>query len=138
MMSPISTQPRISAPNRGPSKHCEQAECKLSTREGKPFCPDHVAEHVYVRNIQDQLLVRTNEWKAVEKKGGEAVDVAGTTAKEILLILTMQGSRTIKRISREVNLDSSLVESYIDALKKAGLVQVGRTTRGNRTVALCK
>jgi hypothetical protein len=137
MMVRLATLPRNTG-SKSSSKSCDDTGCKKTTREGKPFCPDHVDLHDYVQNIQAIILAQETERTEVEKKGAKAVDVNGNTAKEILLVLMMNGSRTLRRISREINLDNVLVQAYVDALEKAGKVRTGVTTRGDTTVAILK
>jgi hypothetical protein len=107
-----------------------------TTREGKPYCPDHVERHPYVQSILDVLAEREAETNRVRKKGSSAVDPAGLTAQELVLHLSLHGSRTVERLSREFQLESRVIEDYVDALRVQGKVVLGRTTRGSTVVRL--
>ena len=72
----------------------------------------------------------------MRKKGPSAVDPAGLTASELMLHLSLHGSRTVERLSREFQLESDVIHNYVSALKSEGKVVLGRTTRGSTVVRL--
>ncbi|MGE0707640.1 MAG: hypothetical protein AB7N76_08235 [Planctomycetota bacterium] len=108
--------------------------CGQTTREGKPFCSEHVEQHGYVREILTILANKEAEEERVRLEGPQAVDPAGLTAQELLLHLRLNGSRTIERLSRELQLGPAVVSRYVDALVEHGEVSTGRTTRGSVVV----
>ena len=118
------------------NRSCKITGCQNSTREGKPFCPDHVERHDYVQGILEILARREAEEDRVRRKGASAVDPQGLTAQELILHLSQHGSRTVERLSREFQLESEVMRDYIDALLERGLVQIGRTARGSPIVRL--
>ena len=118
------------------TRACEREGCMQTTREGKPFCPDHVEHHTYVRSILKVLEEREAEREAVRRHGPKAVDLAGLTAQELVLHLSLHGSRTVERLSREFQLDSEVIKGYVNALQIKGTVILGRTTRGSTVVGL--
>jgi hypothetical protein len=107
-----------------------------TTREGKPFCPDHVEHHAYVQSILQVLDEREAERDRVRQHGPSAVDPKGLTVQELVLHLSLHGSRTVERLSREFQLESAVIHNYVDALKSLGTVILGRTTRGSTVVRL--
>jgi len=118
------------------TRTCERRGCFKTTREGKPYCPDHVQDHEYVKNILSILAEREAEEGRVRAKGPVAVDTTGLTATELLLHLTLHGSRTVERLSREFQLENTVMRNYVDALQTQGTVVLGRTTRGSTVVRL--
>ena len=104
--------------------------CGRPTREGKPFCPDHVEELPYVASLLCELAAQAAEQQAVSKKGAGAVDVDGTTARELLHLLQLHGPRTVQRLGRELNIKPALVADYARALAAVGRVILGRSRRG--------
>ena len=110
--------------------------CAQSTREGKPFCPDHVDHHSYVQEILKILEERKAEEDRVRHEGPEAVNLTGLTARELMVHLSQHGSRTVERLSREFQLEAPVMHDYVAALHTEGLVIVGRTTRGSTVVRL--
>ena len=65
-----------------------------------------------------------------------AVNPDGLTAKELVLHLSLHGSRTVERLSREFQLEADVMHGYVDALQDRGVVTLGRTTRGSTVVRL--
>lgn len=120
----------------GTIRTCRTPECGQSTREGKPFCPDHVDKHSYVQEILKILEEREAEEERVRVQGPEAVNLTGLTAQELMLHLSQHGSRTVERLSREFQLEAPVMHNYVSALLEEGLVIVGRTTRGSTVVRL--
>lgn len=106
------------------------AACGRPTREGKPFCPDHVEELPYVASLMCELAAQAAEHQAVSKNGAGAVNVDGTTARELLHLLQLHGPRTVQRLGRELNIKPGLVSDYARALAAAGRVILGRSRRG--------
>ena len=134
-MKPRTIEPIFTNPSAG-TRACERSGCSKTTREGKPFCPDHVEQHPYVQTILGGLAEREAETQRVRTKGPSAVDPAGLTAQELVLHLSLHGSRTVERLSREFQLESQVINDYVHALRDEGKVVLGRTTRGSTVVRL--
>lgn len=88
----------------------------------------------YVKGIFDTL----EEMKVEQDDAGlgKEVDVTGKTAREILLHLILHGSRTEERLTHEMQIDRKAIINFVRALKEAGLVSTGRTTRGSIVIQL--
>lgn len=112
-----------------PPRRCEL--CGDATREGKPYCPEHVERHPYVQEVLAVLEERSAEERRVLRRGASAVDPRGVNAREILLQLHLYGERTVERLARDLQLDPALVPHYAQALARRGLVSLGRTERGS-------
>ena len=115
---------------------CEMRGCIKTTRDLKPFCPDHVDEHSYVQEILAALNEDKADKEKVRKKGQAAVDLHGMTAKEIRRTLTLNRAKTVERLARDLKLNVVIVRSYIKSMQKKGQVILGRTTRGSTTVRI--
>lgn len=118
------------------TRSCAAPGCLATTREGKPFCPDHVDRHSYVQSILAVLATREAEEERVRVEGPSAVNPDGLTAQELMLHLSLHGSRTVERLSREFQLETQVMTNYVDALHDWGKVVLGRTTRGSTVVRL--
>lgn len=118
------------------TRQCHADLCLTTTREGKPYCSDHVSEHPYVQAILDTLADRHAEEERVRTLGGPAVDPEGLTAKELLLHLNLHGSRTVERLCRELQLDAKVVEAYVTELVRRGDITISRTNRGSTVVSI--
>lgn len=120
----------------GTTRLCRSTGCDQTTREGKPFCPDHVEHHPYVQEILGTLAEREAEEERVRTAGAPAVDPSGLTARELVLHLSLHGARTVERLARELQLDPTIVDGYVSALVDRGFIALGRTNRGSTVVQL--
>lgn len=111
-------------------RHCERADCSEATREGKPYCSDHVGELPYVQAVQARIAAREQEHDAVARRGARAVDPYGPTARDILLSLWINEERTVARLARELNLDFQMVQHYVKRLARAKLIELIPARRG--------
>jgi hypothetical protein len=129
----VAPPPRPHTPS---TRGCRHGDCEAMTREGKPYCPDHVDVHPYVRNLLDALAGRRAEEERVRSAGADAVDMDGITAREVVLHLSLHGARTIERISRELQIDGEIVTGYVAALDERDLIVTSATNRGSTVVKL--
>jgi hypothetical protein len=123
-------------PARKQTTHCQLDGCSDWTREGKPYCTDHVTHHPYVQSLMAELERRESEEQAVAKRGARAVDIEGTAAQELVQHLRVHGKRTVRRLARELNRDLEIQAHYVEALRRRGLVRTTRTRRGATVVTL--
>lgn len=121
---------------RGQTRHCEAEGCRAATREGKPFCSEHVERHPYVQQVLAQLERRETEEARVFDQGARAVDPAGITSQEILQFLRVHGPRTVPRLARELNLEVKTITGYVRALERRKVVETDTTRRGALIVRL--
>lgn len=117
------------------SRKCELRSCDNTTRENKPYCPDHVEHNEYVSKLVEALEERERVTAAV-KKGRAKPKASDLLSKEILLELRVHGPRTAARLSRSLNEDFKVIERYAKALKKEKLVELTKTRRGTMTLHL--
>lgn len=129
-MSVIKAAQRLLTSPRPTTHHCDAEGCNAATREGKPFCSDHVERHAYVQDLLGQIAEREAEDERVRKVGPKAANLKGITAQEILQHLYFNGPRTVERLSRELNLEIEIIRGYARALAKANHVTLGSTKRG--------
>jgi hypothetical protein len=130
----------VQQPYRSQTRICELPGCKLTTRESKPFCPDHVGENTHAGKVLAEIARREAEDEMVLK--GEAhpsvYNLRGITARSILQQLAEHGTRTKERLCRELGLERKVLDGYSDALMAKGAVVIGRTSRGSETLSLAK
>lgn len=125
----LSPQQRIRRPR------CELAGCDLPTHEQKPYCTEHVELHSYPQQVLAEIEARAEEQSQVKRRGWRAVDLKGTTARDVLLELRLRGKRTTPRLSRDLVLPEKVVGAYVTAFAKQGWVTLGETARGIRLVS---
>lgn len=123
---------------RHPSRQCEREGCLERTRDGKPFCQQHVDSHVYVQEVLRQLAERDAQDEAVAAHGAKAVRFDSVTAYEVILHLSLHGPRTIERLVREVNVEKKVLRGYLSAMRNKKLVTFSTTKRGATLVKLRK
>jgi len=116
--------------------HCAAEDCVQATREGKPFCSDHVERLSYVQQVQARIAAREDELAAVKKRGGRAVDIEGIIARDVLCSLWINGERSVARLSRELNVDFEVLKHYVARLKKAKQLTQTSPRRGAGKVTL--
>lgn len=128
---------RIRGRSRARTSACQVDGCRESTREGKPYCPEHIDRLDYVARIQAQLEEREAEVAEVAKRGWKAVNIDGPIVKEILMHMRMKGTQTVERMAREVagGQLSDVIEQYVEALVRKRLVKLGTTQRGSTAVS---
>lgn len=134
----IKNQLDVLAPIKGRTqpRYCDVPGCTESTREGKPYCPDHVDHNTYVQELMARLDERDEQDERVRRRGHKVVNMDSVTVAEILLHLELHGARTEERLVRELNLDLDVLQPYLRALAKRGLVKFGRTRRGSTLLKL--
>jgi len=130
--------------SHAPTRHCEFAGCvnpsggkPYSTQGGKPFCPKHLFQNKYAQAVSDANDAVKASAELAKRQRPDQIDVRGTIASEILRILQIDGQRTVERIGRDITyLDAEGADRYATALHNAGLVRLGRTSRGALTLEL--
>ena len=120
------------------SRECEAVKCHETTREGKPFCPEHVELNPHAHRVAQEIARREREDRCVARgeTSVEQMNTSGITAAAIMQCLGEKGTRTKARICRELNIESAVLDGYVEALSRKNLVVVGTTIRGNETLTL--
>lgn len=125
------------------SHDCGEEGCSARTREGKPFCPDHIFRINRPRSIQDMLAMSEVEIAEVKKRGAEAVNLDGLIVEELLAGIAEAGEITFRRLVKDrvfllthENSDNATADSFLKRLKDEELVFVGSTNRGDNIVRL--
>lgn len=125
-----------SEPSTSQTRICKTETCKETTREGKLFCTDHVELHPYVQYLLKRIADRATEDEKVRMQGATSVNISGITVQEILLQLKQNGTRTVERLTREIQLDKTVIRNYVIAMRNSHLVRLGWTVRNSISVTL--
>lgn len=136
MIMNLKVQDRIPPAATRARRKCGEEGCDRTTREDKPFCSEHVECHPYVQDLMTQIAERETELARVERAGARAVDPDGPTAWEIHNYLRVHGDRTIPGLARELNIDLPVLEIFIHALNRRGLLGLSANSRGIGVVSL--
>lgn len=135
-MNPIMMTKWANPTGRKKPTHCDQPGCVQATREGKPYCSDHVEQLSYVGQVQARIEARERELSDVAKRGARGVDVHGIVAREILCSLWIHGERSVARLARELNVEFEQLRLYIARLRKAKMISQTSPRRGAGEVTL--
>jgi hypothetical protein len=122
--------------DRPTTRHCEARGCGVATRAGKPFCSEHVERHPYVQSLLDLMAESDLETERVGRQGARAVDVDGLNAREILQFVRVNGERTVARLARDLNMHLPTLRSYVQALRRARLLSLGKNKRGKPLIRI--
>jgi len=106
---------------------CQADDCRANTREGKPYCSDHIELSPYVQRVLREIAQR--EAEAAVLGDGYEVPMKGHLIKETIVLLE-QNSYTAARLSRLLDIDHQSAETLIRQMSKQGLAKMGRTERG--------
>ncbi len=128
--------PERERPWRPETRQCEVAGCTRTTRERKPYCSAHVAQHPYVQHIMSLLDDVADEHARVLEEGPRAVDVQGITVQEIVQVLEQQGQRSVPRLAKDLNLDVRVMSGYVKALHLHEMVHLSLNERRTTQVSL--
>lgn len=118
------------------SRPCAHPGCRQKTREGKPYCPEHIENLTQVKEILAQLEGKRAEEEVANLGGWKSINRDGITTHEILQMLDLHGPRTMERLARDLKLTEVQISSYIKALKSWNLVTTRRTARGSTIVSI--
>jgi hypothetical protein len=119
------------------TRECLDPGCSQPTREGKPYCPEHVENMPEAAEVIAELARRKEEISNVNGEDGLAhVRLNGSIVSDLLGQLRAHGDRTLKRLMRDCKLPENAALNYAQALKGAGLVTTFWTRRGELCLRL--
>ena len=119
-----------------PPGQCPSTGCKSP---GDPFCPAHLEIMPYAGKLMAELAANEEEVALAREGKWRAIDVNGRLAQEFLRFVRQGDRPTLARVSRACFSDGSKDDcvaytatgtSYMEALSKAGLLQIDRNDRG--------
>jgi len=105
-------------PSRSESRTCAEPDCIKTTREGKPYCPEHIIKMPRVQQLLLQMADREKEVEEAEKGLDQLKDHLeehpdSLLIKELLLRLRTQGPQTIDSLPKSLQISSTAVNSYV-------------------------
>ena len=128
---------RLFAPKSNNSKvanpKCGDKSCGRSTREGKPYCSDHVEQSPYVAKLIKELSLRDAE--ADKLQIGGKIEQDSHLVRETMLLLS-QCSYTAAKLSRVMDIPQIAAENLIALLHDFGLAIMTKTDRGAIVIRL--
>ena len=125
----------LSSHRIGP-RYCERPGCFTATREGKPFCSDHVEDHPRVRRLLATIRQREREVQAIARRGSNAVRSDHLIVAEVVTHLRATGQQTLERLAKDTGLPFVVVRSIARWLRRRRIGAIGLTKRGSTTLRL--
>lgn len=123
---------------RSTSKVCQIPGCPASTREGKPYCSDHVDQNPYATQLLESLAELEREHAKVRRRGATAVRPDSPTSCEILRELEQQRTCSVARLAQILALPQTLVGTYVQGLARTGHVMTSGFRRDRLQVSLAQ
>lgn len=112
------------APPRSRSRTCVADGCERTTREGKPYCLDHVERHGYVAELQGKL--RNREAEEERARRGKAPGMDSLLVHEVLHHVRVRGEATTRRLAADMKSDRQAVLTVVRELARRGHVATRR------------
>ena len=117
---------------RSENPRCSAEDCNKTTREGKPYCSEHIMLSPYVAQILEELKIKDEEEKKLSN--GEEISQEGHLIRETLLLLE-QASYTSAKLSRLVDISHTAAEALIMQMHRLGLARISRGEHGGLMVS---
>ena len=122
---PLVREMRASLLRRGLAVHCTVDGCTAPTREGKPWCQEHVGESPYVR----RLVAEIDTLERQAERG------RGPLLREEILSVLANGPRSTEKL--RLLLGSKRLHLELESMRREGLLTWKRERRrGGRVWAL--
>lgn len=127
--------------SRLPTRRCEEEDCAKCTREGKPYCSDHVLEVDYAKALSAKINGIEDEVRQVGVIGPRRVDINGVVVEEILAGIVHAGQITWRRLCKDHvaffnKTEAETTDHYLTRLRAERLVTVSLNKRGVEVVEL--
>jgi len=106
-----------------------------STRDGKPYCPNDVAQATYPKAILAELAKRAEETTLLLKS--KEIEEGGHLIREAMFLLTWSAC-TERRLGRMLDIPHRAVENLVLQLERMQRVKKQRTPRGSVIVELAQ
>lgn len=110
-----------------PTDRCHKPGCNASTREGKPFCSDHIENCDYIKKVLAEIDRRDNESRVLDS--GRWVAQNGHLVREALLLLD-GGTFTAARLGRMLDISEKAADTLIRMMARKGYVRIGFSDTG--------
>lgn len=106
--------------------------CGTGTRDGKPFCIDHIERMPYARLLMAIVERRDTHIDSINQ--GARITLDARITAEILAVISTAGSISPQRIAHVCGFPYKVVDVYVAALTASDHIQSTRTRRGSPIV----
>lgn len=115
------------------SAACTVQGCSNSTRDQKPWCPDHIVD--YDPNALRILADMGQRDKEVEKIKETGLVIDGILVAEATMYFKEQ-AHTVPGLARQMKLTHDVVGKLVNSMRRRKLLSVAKTSRGGNRYAL--
>jgi hypothetical protein len=117
------------------TKHCQ--ECGSATRDGKPYCSDHVAMNLAAKETLAGIAVREAHLMLIDRHGQRGVYLDSPLVDDVFRVLRDRaGAATLRRIRSDTGLPLRALSAIVRVLAAGGSVSLERTRRRDLLVTL--
>jgi len=109
---------------------CQADGCATSTREGKPYCSQHIEHCDYIKKVLAEIARRREESTILDS--GRWVAQNGHLVKEALLYLA-NGSYTAARLGRVLDISECAAATLVRMMSRNGLAVISISDTGTLT-----
>lgn len=103
---------------RPETAHCGVVRCSRRTREGKPFCDNHLERIPYVQGVLERR--RQLQLEVTRALDWGVVDVEGMLARDVINLVTFRGRMVASRMAVELGVPTSCLPPVVEALALLG------------------
>ena len=102
------------------------------------FWNDHLKDIDYVHNLLDVIKDQEVEQERALSQGTRAIKKDSLTVKEIVLVLSLNGQKTLNYLSRSLQLSEDVLKVYAKYMVAKRIAHSHTTHRGSKTLLLVK
>ena len=114
--------------------YCTYPNCRRTTREGKPYCIEHLTLSPYIKSLTGLVERRESHIKCLLAGN---LDLDPGVVEEIMSMIKTSGEATLQRVSFATGYTQRVISTYVQKLIAQGVLEEGRTPRGSVMVRIC-
>ena len=111
---------------------CQFPDCGATTREGKPYCSNHIENCAYIQSVLAEIERRNAESKTLDS--GRWITTNAHLIREALILLE-HGSFSAARLGRMLDVTERAADTLIRMMSRRGLVTITKGDNGIITAA---
>ena len=106
---------------------CNYHGCEATTREGKPYCSDHIEECHYIKSVLAEIDKRNGESKVLDS--GRWISTNAYLIREAIIQLE-HGTFTAARLGRVLDISERGADILIRQMARHGFVKLSVSETG--------
>jgi len=112
--------------SRTPRRQAEKCVvCGATTREGKPYCSDHIEHALYIQDLMGRDDIIEQELRLVAEQGGKkAISLNSPVMLQIIRVLMIEDGLTVLRLAWDADVPAKILSIYLTKLVQWGMVEM--------------